>query len=50
LGDLARVLRIPGTTNCKDPANPKAVVIHAQSDNRYEPSGLAKYLADLGTG
>lgn len=48
LGDLARILRIPGTTNCKDPANPKAVVIHTHSDHRYHPSDLAKYLDDLG--
>jgi putative DNA primase/helicase len=46
LGDLARILRIPGTTNCKDPANPKAVVLYAHSDNRYNPDDLAKYLED----
>jgi hypothetical protein len=48
LHDLARVLRIPGTTNCKDPANPKPVVIEAQSDHRYHPSDLARYLGHLG--
>ncbi|MGA7410024.1 MAG: hypothetical protein WBW33_06025 [Bryobacteraceae bacterium] len=48
LHDLARVLRIPGTTNCKDPTNPKPVVIEAQSDHRYHPSDLARYLGQIG--
>lgn len=48
LADLARVLRVPGTTNCKDPANPKAVGIHSQSDLRYNPSEFADFLDDLG--
>ncbi len=47
LSDLARILRIPGTTNCKDPANPKAVVIQMHSDHRYTPSDLAKYFEDI---
>jgi hypothetical protein len=46
LGDLARVLRIPGTQNCKDPTNPKPVTIHAHSDHRYNPSELLQYLDD----
>jgi putative DNA primase/helicase len=37
LADLARVLRVPGTTNCKDSANPNSVVIHTQTDLRYNP-------------
>jgi hypothetical protein len=40
LSDLARVLRIPGTQNCKDPRNPKPVSIHSQTDRRYNPSDL----------
>lgn len=47
LGDLARVLRIPGTQNCKDPANPKPVTIHSRSDHRYNPSELLEYLDDM---
>jgi hypothetical protein len=46
LADLARVLRIPGTTNCKDLANPKPVEICHQTDRRYNPSELEKYLDD----
>jgi hypothetical protein len=48
LADLARLLRIPGTQNCKDRANPKPVEIHLQTDRRYNPSDLAEYLEDLG--
>lgn len=48
LADLARVLRVPGTTNCKDPANPKPVVIHSQTDLRYNPSDLSEYLDEIG--
>ena len=44
LADLARVLRVPGTKNCKDPANPKSVEIHSQTDRRYNPSDLAEFL------
>jgi hypothetical protein len=50
LCDLARILRIPGTTNRKDPANPKAVMIQSYSDHRYNPSELVKYLDDLAVG
>ena len=48
LMDLARVLRVPGTNNCKDPANPKPVVIHSQADLRYNPSDLTEYLDEFG--
>jgi hypothetical protein len=48
LADLARVLRVPGTQNCKDPANPKPVEIQLQTDRRYNPSDLAEYLDDQG--
>jgi hypothetical protein len=48
LGDLARVLRIPGTTNCKDRAHPKPVTIRSYTDRRYNPSELGEFLDDLG--
>jgi hypothetical protein len=48
LSDLARVLRIPGTMNYKDSANPKPVVTQACTDRRYNSSDLAEYLDDLG--
>lgn len=35
LSDLARVLRIPGTRNLKDPNNPKDVMVHSFEDRRY---------------
>jgi hypothetical protein len=46
LADLARFLRVPGTRNCKDPANPKPVEIHQHADRRYNPSDLDEYLED----
>ena len=48
LADLARVLRIPGTVNQKDAANPKKVFVHSSSDRRYNPSEFLDYLDDLG--
>jgi hypothetical protein len=47
LGDLARVLRIPGTTNAKDPNNPKDVEIYSVEGRRYEPSEFRGYLDSL---
>ncbi|MDX2151415.1 MAG: DNA-primase RepB domain-containing protein [Bryobacteraceae bacterium] len=47
LADLARVLRIPGTKNCKDTANPKPVEIYRQTDRRYNPSDFEEYLEEL---
>jgi len=47
LGDLARVLRVAGTQNVKDPANPKDVVIRTSTDRRYNPSDFRDYLDDL---
>jgi len=35
LSDLARVLRIPGTVNRKDPAHPKAVDVYSLENRRY---------------
>jgi putative DNA primase/helicase len=46
LADLARVLRVPGTQNCKNPASPKPVEIYRQTDRRYNLSDLAEYLDD----
>jgi hypothetical protein len=46
LFDLARVMRIPGTQNLKDPANPKDVVIHSLTDRRYNLSDFTQYLDD----
>jgi len=48
LADLARVLRVPGTKNCKDAANPKPVEIQSQTDRRYNPSDLAEFLEGYG--
>jgi hypothetical protein len=47
LSDLARVLRIPGTQNLKDPANPKDVTLYSNSGRRYNPSDFQEYLDDL---
>jgi len=47
LSDLARVLRIPGTTNGKDPSNPKRVEIYSSCDRRYNPSDFKEYLDAL---
>ena len=46
LADLARVLRIPGTVNLKDPNNPKAVTLHSATDRRYNLSDFEDYLDD----
>ena len=47
LGDLARVLRVPGTQNLKDPVHTKNVVMRAISDQRYNPSDFRSRLDDL---
>jgi len=44
LSDLARVLRIPGTRNYKDPANPKDVVVYSQTDQFYNLSDFEEFL------
>ncbi len=44
LADLARILRIPGTRNLKDPANPKDVVLLSVTDNRYNLSDFEEFL------
>ena len=49
LSDLARVARVPGTFNMKEPANPKAVtVIGAQPDRFYNLSDFEEYVDDAG--
>jgi len=48
LADLARVLRIPGTFNCKDAAHPKPVTVYQVTDRRYNVSDLEEYLDELG--
>jgi hypothetical protein len=44
LSDLARVLRIPGTLNHKDPEHPKKVTLLSASDRRYNLSDFEEYL------
>jgi len=47
LTDLARVARIPGTRNLKDPANPKDVrVISCDESRRYSLSDFEEFLDD----
>lgn len=48
LADLSRVMRIPGTTNFKDPVNPKSIEVAHYSGQRYEPSYLDELLDSLG--
>lgn len=45
--DLARVLRLPGTTNYKSDSVPVAVVSH--NNNRYNPSDFDQYAAAITT-
>jgi hypothetical protein len=44
LSDLARVLRIPGTINGKDSANPKDVTVDRLTDRRYNFSDFEEAL------
>ncbi len=44
LSDLARVLRIPGTINGKDSANPKEVTVDRFTDRRYNFSDFEEAL------
>jgi hypothetical protein len=44
LADLARILRIPGTRNLKDPANPKDVTVLSVTDRRYNLSDIEEFL------
>lgn len=47
LADLARVLRIPGTFNHKNPQKPKPVRIIEESGRQYDPSDLEDYMDSL---
>ena len=47
--DLTRVMRLPGTTNIKDPARPCPVVLLSHDDLlRYNPPDFEPYLAEVG--
>lgn len=47
LSDLARVLRMPGTKNLKDPNSPKQVAVYAFDDSRrYNLSDFGEFLDD----
>lgn len=48
LADLPRVLRIPGTSNLKDPTSPKPVLAHEAGDRRYNLSDFEEFLDGLG--
>lgn len=43
--DLARILRIPGTFNCKDPKNPLPVYFEEKNDVRYSVDDFATHPA-----
>lgn len=44
LADLARVLRVAGTQNWKDPLNPKPAEITSLTEHRYNPSDFEELL------
>jgi hypothetical protein len=48
LSDLARILRIPGTLNHKDPNNRKKVAVLSATDHRYNVSDFEELLDDSG--
>jgi hypothetical protein len=48
LSDLARILRIPGTLNHKDPNNRKKVTVLSATDCRYNMSDFEELLDDTG--
>jgi hypothetical protein len=48
LSDLARVLRVPGTINHKDPANPKDVTVLSSTDHRYNLCDFEELLDEAG--
>ncbi len=47
LADLARVLRIPGTTNAKNVNNPKPVEAYSVEGRRYAPTDFLQYFDNL---
>jgi hypothetical protein len=48
VGDLTRVLRVPGTNNCKIPGKPRPVQLLQINDRRYDPSNLEDILDFMG--
>ena len=48
LSDLARILRIPGTRNLKDPANPKEVTVLSTTEHRYNLADFEEFLERVG--
>jgi hypothetical protein len=48
VGDLTRVLRVPGTSNCKIPGHPRPVQLIDINDRRYNPTELEWYLDTIG--
>lgn len=48
LADLARVLRVAGTKNLKDPAHPKDVTLHSATDRRYNLSDFTELMDAAG--
>jgi hypothetical protein len=46
--DLAKVIRLPGTINAKDPANPMPVRIVGENPSRYNVGDLEELLPEVG--
>ena len=44
VGDLARIMRVPGTLNAKDPAAVRPVVVLDWTGQRHDVDGLGQYL------
>lgn len=46
--DLARILRVPGTTNHKDPDNPRPVVVfEGDTHRRFNPDDFSQFFLEL---
>lgn len=48
VGDLARVLRVPGTHNCKIPGQARPVKLLQINEHRYNPSDIEEFLDLIG--
>ncbi len=48
VGDLPRVMRVPGTANCKIAGTPRPVRLLEINDRRYNPSDMEEYLDLIG--
>lgn len=48
VSELARVLRVPGTTNTKDPSDHRPVQVLSRSSRRYDPKEIEEYLDEAG--